>query len=63
MSAVATLIEDRNAPGVYRVEAEVDDGGMEVAIFSGPNALDRAIIFAGGEYYEGWNDPQALAGY
>lgn len=59
----ATLFEDRNTPDNFRVEAEVEDGGMEVAVFSGPNALDRAISFAGGNYYEGWNDPQALAGY
>jgi hypothetical protein len=60
----ATLIEDRDTPGQYRVEAENDDGGMEIAVFSGPNALDRAIIFAGGgEYYDGWCDPQGLAGY
>jgi hypothetical protein len=56
----ATLIEDRDTPGQYRVEAEVEDGGMEVAIFSGPNALDRAVVFAGGAYYDGWNDPQGL---
>jgi hypothetical protein len=59
----ATLIEDRDTPGQYRVEAEDEDGGMEVSVFSGPNALDRAITFARGEYYAGWNDPHGLAGY
>lgn len=57
----AELIEDKNVPGRYRVESIDDDGGCEVAIFSGPNALDRAIIFAGGgSYYDGWADPQDL---
>lgn len=59
---IATLIEDRKVPGQFRVEAEVDDGGMEVAVFSGPNAKDRAIIFAGGEYYDGWMDPEDHGG-
>lgn len=53
----ATLIEDQKAPGVFRVEAVDEDGGCEVAIFSGPNALDRAVAFAGGDYYESWSDP------
>ena len=59
----ATLVQDKNDPNSYRVEAFTDDGGCEVALFSGPNALDRAIAFAGGNYYEKWSDPQALAGY
>lgn len=60
----AELIEDKNAPGQYRVEAIDDDGGCEVAIFSGPNALDRAVAFAGGSgYYEGWADRSAAIGY
>jgi hypothetical protein len=57
----ATLIQDKNDQHNYRVEAIVDDGGCEVAIFSGPNALDRAIIFAGGSYYDAWEDPSDLA--
>jgi hypothetical protein len=62
--SIATLFEDRKTPGQFRVEAEDEDGGMEVAIFAGPNALDRAIIFAGGgAYYTEWSDPHALAGY
>jgi ribosomal protein L37E len=59
---IATLVEDRDTAGQYRVEAEDDDGGMEVSIFAGPGALDRAIFFAS-EYHDGWNDPQGLAGY
>lgn len=56
--AKAELIEDRDVPGQFRVEAIIDDGAVEVAVFSGPNALDRAIAFAGGDYYEGWADPE-----
>ncbi len=37
--------------------------GDEVAVFTGPNALDRAIHFAGSDYYDRWADPEALAGY
>lgn len=59
----AELIEDRNTPGQYRVEAIDEDGSCQVAIFSGPDALGRAIVFAGGGYYDGWADPQGLAGY
>lgn len=35
-------IEDRNAPGTWRVEAVGDDGEVYVAIFSGPRAKERA---------------------
>lgn len=59
----AELAQDKDDPNTYRVEAIDDDGGCEVAVFSGPNALERAISFAGGSYYEGWADPQGLAGY
>lgn len=54
------LIEDRNVPGNFRVEAIVEDGAVEVAIFSGPNALDRALHFASGfgAYYGAWSDPE-----
>jgi hypothetical protein len=58
----ATLKQDATDPTVYRVEATDSDGGVEVAIFSGPNALDRAIVFAGSSYYDGWSDPDNLAG-
>jgi hypothetical protein len=59
----AILVTDKNNPGTFRVEAIDDDGGCEVAIFSGPNALDRAIAFAGGDYYSGWDDPEQLVQY
>jgi hypothetical protein len=61
--SLATLIQDKDEPQSYRVEAVIEDGGCEVSIFSGPNALDRAIAFAGGNYYDGWADPQGLAGH
>ena len=59
----ATLITDRVVANAYRVESIDDDGGCEVAIFSGPNALDRAVIFAGavGGYYDGYADPEGLS--
>lgn len=57
----AELIQDKTDPNSYRVEAIDDDGGCEVAIFSGPNALERAIAFAGG-FYENWLDPERLSG-
>jgi hypothetical protein len=54
----ATLFEDREVPGQFRVESIDDGGACEVAVFSGPNAKDRAIAFAGGNYYEAWDDPE-----
>lgn len=59
--AKATLIEDREHHGVYRVEAIDEDGGCEVAVFSGPDALGRAVAFVGGGYYTEWADPEGLA--
>ncbi len=58
----ATLFQDKENPADYRVEAIDDDGGCEVAIFSGPDALGRAIAFAGCGYYDEWADPEGLAG-
>jgi hypothetical protein len=46
----AKVFEDRECPGDWRVEREDDDGGIEVAIFSGPNARERAIRYADREY-------------
>lgn len=54
----AELIQDKENPAQFRVEAIDDDGGCEVAVFSGPNALDRAVIFAGSDWYQGWADPE-----
>jgi hypothetical protein len=36
------LLEDRDAPGDWRVEYQDDDGGCYVTIFSGPAAEQRA---------------------
>lgn len=55
----AELIEDREIPGAFRVEAIDEDGGCEIAIFSGPGALARATSFATG-YYKALTDPDAL---
>lgn len=52
----ATLIECKIEPGVFRVEAFDKEGGCDVATFSGPTALERAISFAG-TYYDSWADP------
>lgn len=61
----ASLTQDKNDPSQYRVECILEDGGVEVAIFAGPNAKERAINFVSEEsrYYEDWADPQGLAGY
>lgn len=58
----AELVQDKDDPQMYRVEYIDDDGGCEVSLFSGPNALDRAAAFAG-NYYESWSDPTSLIGY
>ena len=55
MSGPARVFEDRQFPGEWRVEWVDDDGGSELAIFSGPDARERAIIFADrcyGDYEE-----------
>lgn len=59
----AELIKDKNNPDYYRVESILDDGRVEVALFMGPNALERAISFAGGgSWYDEYIDPQGLGG-
>ena len=53
----AQLMRDKSDPNVWRVEAIDDDGGCEVAIFSGPRARERATAFANNFYLtwaEGW---------
>jgi hypothetical protein len=37
-------------PGEWRVEWVDDDGGIEVAIFAGPNARERALRYADRQY-------------
>jgi len=39
----AHLFQDRRVPGDWCVEWTDDDGAVEVAIFSGPNARERAL--------------------
>jgi hypothetical protein len=46
MTEPAKVFEDRIYPGNWRVEWEDDDGGVEVTIFSGPDARDRAFQYA-----------------
>ena len=42
----AYVFEDRQTPGDWHVQWTADDGGFEMAIFSGPRAHERAIMFA-----------------
>jgi hypothetical protein len=55
MQERAKVFEDRQCPGKWRVERVDDDGGIEVSIFSGPNARERALQCAErqyGDFYE-----------
>ena len=45
-SQPAYVFEDRQSPGDWHVQWTDDDGGFEMAIFSGPRAHERAIMFA-----------------
>jgi len=42
----AYVFEYRQTPGDWYVQWTADDGGFEMAIFSGPRAHERAIMFA-----------------
>jgi hypothetical protein len=44
------VFEDRLFLGDWRVEWEDEDGGVEVSIFSGPDARDRAYQYADWRY-------------
>jgi hypothetical protein len=46
MAETAKVFEDRENAGDWRVEWIDDDGSIEVAIFSGPRARERAIRYA-----------------
>jgi hypothetical protein len=46
----AKVFEDRECPGDWRVEWVDDDGGVEVAIFPGPNARERALRYVDRQY-------------
>ena len=50
MTEPAKVFEDRVIPGDWRVEWIDDDGGIEVAIFAGPNARERARRYADFQY-------------
>jgi hypothetical protein len=50
MSEPARVFEDRLYPGDWRVEWVDDDGGIELAIFAGPKARERAIKYADRQY-------------
>jgi hypothetical protein len=43
MSDATQVFEDRQSPGDRRVEWFDDNGSYEVAVFAGPNALERAF--------------------
>jgi hypothetical protein len=47
---MAKVFEDRVTSGDWRVEYEDEDGEMEIAIFGGPNAYERAIVYADKQY-------------
>ena len=50
MPEAAMVFEDGERPGDWHVEWLDDDGGREVAIFSGPNANERAIRYSIAQY-------------
>jgi hypothetical protein len=43
---IAKLFKDRVAQGDWRVERVGDDGEVEIAIFGGLDARQRAILYA-----------------
>jgi hypothetical protein len=58
MPETAKVFEDRLTPGDWRVEWEDEDGGVEVTIFSGPDARERAIQYADWQYRQFVELPQ-----
>jgi hypothetical protein len=50
MATTAPRLGRTTSSGDWRVEKIVDDGEIEVAIFGGPNARDRAIEYADWRY-------------
>lgn len=51
----AQVCQDKNHPNDWRVENVVDDGCVEIAIFSGPKAKERAERYADHEYDGRWS--------
>ena len=47
MPEPATVFEDPLVTGDWCVEWEDDDGGVELTMFAGPDARDRAFQYAG----------------
>jgi hypothetical protein len=50
MSEPATVLEDREMPGQWRVEWFDDDGRCELEIFTGPTARRQALRYAVQKY-------------
>jgi hypothetical protein len=46
----SSTFKDRVLPDAWRVEKMETDGAIEVAIFSGPRAYERAICYADRQY-------------
>jgi len=44
------VVERKDSPGVWTVEATDSDGGIEQAIFAGPRARERAEEYARYQY-------------
>jgi hypothetical protein len=49
---IAEIVKRRTAPESWTVEAIAmkDDGAIEIAIFSGPKAKERAVEYAAAKY-------------
>jgi hypothetical protein len=50
MAERAVVFRDRLYGDVWRVERTNDDGEVEIATFSGPDARERAIRYADRQY-------------
>jgi hypothetical protein len=48
--ARAKVFRDREGRDEWRVEKQHEDGSCEVAIFAGPGAWERALIYADRQY-------------
>jgi hypothetical protein len=46
----AKVFRDRVMHRDWRVECEIEDGDIEVTVFSGPDARERAIRYAHRQY-------------
>jgi hypothetical protein len=56
----AKLFKDRTALRTWRDEPEGEDGAIELAIFSGPDAYWRALNYADrqyGDFEQVWLEP------